>query len=88
MPLPGSEPAPETQVLVGMRSLATRLAALIPVSAVERWRSTTGIPIPQWALQRCCSIPPASRNTAVGTDALVNNTVDNNTAIGVFCTLR
>ena len=34
--------------------------------------STMGIPIPQWALLRCCSIRSA-RNTAVGTDALVFN---------------
>jgi len=70
---------------VGVRSSWTRLATLTPLSAAERWPSTTRIPTLQWAPQRSCSTPPATENTAVGTDALVfNDTAEQNTATGAF----
>src|SRR5205814_4157436 len=51
----------EMQHLVGVRSFWTRPAASTPVLVVERWPSTTQIPIPQWARQRSCSTPPAHK---------------------------
>src|SRR5438094_8518587 len=51
----------EIQHLVGVRSFWIPPAVSILVLAVERWHSTTQIPIPQWARQRCCSTPPAHK---------------------------
>src|SRR5881396_2283584 len=56
-----SPPALEIQRLVGGRSFWIPPAASILVLAVERWPSTTRIPIPQWARQRSCSTPPAHK---------------------------
>src|SRR5205823_5762322 len=56
-----SPPALEIQHLVGVRSFWIPPAASTPVLAVERWPSTTQIPIPQWARQRSCSTPPAHK---------------------------
>src|ERR1043166_7471829 len=50
-------PAPETQHLVGVRSFPIPTPALALVLVAERWSSTTGLPIPQWARQRFCSTP-------------------------------
>ena len=75
---------PETQHLVGGRSLSTT-GASIPLLAAERWRSTTEIPTPRWAWQRFCSTPPAHKTRRLGTDALVfNDTGGSNTATGYF----
>src|SRR5262245_26682403 len=54
-------PAPETQRLVGVRSLPIPGPALAPVLVVERWPSTMGTPILQWAPRHFCSTPAARR---------------------------
>src|SRR5205823_11974269 len=54
-------PALETQGLVGVRSFWIPPAASTPVLAVERWLSTTEIPIPQLARQRSYSTPAAHK---------------------------
>ena len=84
-----SPPALEIQRLVGGRSFWIPSAVSIPVLAVERWRSTTQIPIPQSALQRLLLNTTGTQNTAVGTDALVfNDTGDSNTATGYFALMN
>ena len=58
-------------------------AVSIPVLALERWPSTTRIPIRRLARLRFYSTPPASATTAVGAATLLNNTTGvENTAIG------
>src|SRR4030095_7002112 len=49
----------EIQRLDGARSFWIPPAASTPVSAAERWPLTTEAPIPQLAVQRCCSTLPA-----------------------------
>ena len=56
-----SPPALEIQGLVGVRSFPIPTAVLTLVLAAERWSSTTGVPIRQWALWRCYSTRPAQR---------------------------
>jgi hypothetical protein len=71
-----------TQQLVRLRCLASPLAALTPLLALERLILTPRIQIQPLALQRFCLTPPA-QNTANGTAPLeFNTTGDFNTANG------
>ena len=77
-----SAQAPETQALVGMRSLAIPPAASIPVSAAERWRSTTADSNTAVGAAALLLNTTGTQNVAVGTDALVYNNNNDNTAVG------
>src|SRR5256885_1619878 len=61
MPFKTLPTALETRELAGVHSFQPVTPTTTLALALERWSSTPEIPIPQSALQRCCSTLPAHR---------------------------
>ena len=87
-PFKASPPALRTQQLVGLRSLATLMAASIPLPARGRFFSTPQTQIRRLARRRFYSTPPASTTPPLERPPLLNNTIgEENTATGIVRSL-